>query len=490
LEALKDSTGIPGSTAFFDDLKDADLVVMVGGDIAQTNPVVGYKLNWIKRDKESQKLLVLNTKRTKYSKKADVEVICRKGTLSLLLNVISKALLEKGNVDISAKGFDSFKSEGAGFAIEDVLNICGIAKEDVTNVIDIVTGNKKAVFILSSGVSEVKDYSAIFQAAANIAILNGSIGNKGSGILYLPEKCNSQGLTDMGVNPSYLPGYVKSGVQGFGTYELFEKIEDGSIKTLFVVGEDPILTYPNRDKVINAFKKVPNLIVSDLFLSETAKLAQVVFPAASFAEKEGTFTNFERRIQKITKANKNIGEAKEDLEIFTALENKLQGSWNYKTSLDVLAEIRNKVGIYRGIEIGECWPDKFENLPLEKLDLNLIWTSPSFKVHVPPDGEFELITGSVLNQNGILSFYNAGIRKIAGNGDVFFNPADARKLNIEAGELVKLTNGKLSVVLPVKKSNFVTQNTVFVPYGLKETEMNGFFTEKGERVFVKIEKVK
>ncbi len=255
-----------------------------------------------------------------------------------------------------------------------------------------LAGAGNAAILLAYGMPYQGLNKELATAAANLAMLTGIAGREGSGLYLCGEKANSQGAIDLGILPQG---------NGLGAQAMLAAAADGKLDALYVVAEDPLSSYPDRDSIAKSLENVPFLVVQDLFLSPTAEQADVVLPAASFAEKDGTFTNAERRIQRVRHGIKSPGEARSDGAILTSLAGKLGSSLAFTGPAAIFAEIGKEVPAYAEFNYNEIGPQGvvWGGETLQPASRKLVAVAGG----VAADGDFKLVTGSALYHSGTVS---------------------------------------------------------------------------------------
>jgi len=307
-------------------------------------------------------------------------------------------------------------------------------------------------------------------------LLAGMPGREGSGLYLCGEKSNSQGAIDLGVLPQG---------NGLGAQAMLAAAADGKLDALYVVAEDLLSSYPDRDKVAKSLQKVPFLVVQDLFLSATALQADVVFPAASFAEKDGTFTNAERRIQRVRPGIPSPGEARTDGAIFAALADKLGSTLAFTGPAAIFAEIGKVVAAYAEFNFNEIGPQ------------GVVWGGETLQpasrklaaagAGVTVDGDFKFVTGSALYHSGTVSTKAKGPTAVLDEAYLELSRADAKQLEVTDGDLIKVAGNGTELKLKVKVGNRLPKGVVFAPYHFAEAQVNRLY--KGEAVIsVKVSK--
>ena len=290
------------------------------------------------------------------------------------------------------------------------------------------------------------------------------------------EKANSQGAIDLGVLPQG---------SGKGVQAMLGAATEGKLDALYVVAEDLLSSYPDRDRTAKSLEKVPFLVVQDLFLSATALQADVVLPAASFAEKDGTFTNAERRIQRVRPGIPSPGEARTDGTIFAALAEKLGSTIAFTGPAAIFAEIGKAVPAYAEFNFNEIGPQ------------GVVWGGETLQINrrkvvvagagATVDGDFKLVTGSALYHSGTISTRAKGPTAVLAEAYVEICREDAKALAVVDGDLVKVTGNGAELKLKVKVSNRLPKGVVFAPYHFADAQVNRLY--KGETVVsVKVSK--
>jgi NADH-quinone oxidoreductase chain G len=474
--AAQASLGYAASPSVIADIQKANLLLVVKSDAYETHPVLGFEINLgVKR--KGIDLRIVSDKKGKLSKLPGARTTLHTpGNDILLLNALAQAIVAEGLVSpevAGIAGLDELKKSLESFAPAAVAGACGVTAEDITALARDYAKAEKALIILPLGLGYPGHGKDLAQAAINLALLTGRIGNEGSGLLILGEKNNSQGAVDMGVYPA---------AGGKGASAILEGCANGTIKTLVVAGENPVVSYPNRKKVEAALEKVDFLVVQDMFLTETAEKADVVLPVCSFAEKDGTFTSVGRAVQRVRKAIKPVGQSRSDLEILGSLYSALGGSV-YTGAAAVFAEIAGSVPAYKGLS--------FEGLGENGSILPVSGTARFIPVSAAPvapeAGSFALLSGSALYHCGTMSRFGEGPMLVCPEGYVELSRADAAALQIEEGNELSVKSALGEIKLKAKIGLRVPQGVLFTPYHFGEQSLNTITA--GEQVtWVKISK--
>ena len=454
--------GEAASPSVIADIQKTDLLLVVKTDAYETHPVVGFEINLgVKR--QGVNLRLVSDKKGKLSRLPGARTLVHKpGTEAVLFNTLANIIITEKLAAAGASslpGYDELARSVAGCTVEKASSVTGLTITELVALAKEYAAAEKALILFPMGLAYPGHDAGLARAVLNLAILTGRIGTEGSGVLFLAEKNNSQGAVDMEIVP---------GPSGKDAAGIMNGCADGSVKALYIAGENPVVSYPNRKKVEAALEKVEFLVVQDLFLTETAARAHVVLPACSFAEKEGTFTSLGRNVQKINKAVKPVGQSKSDFEIFNKLYADAAGKPAYLSSQAVFTEITQSVPGYAGLSWAKLGTDGVVR-PVQQ--------SPRFvpveaTAPVAEPGRFALLTGSALNHCGTLSQHGEGPMLVCPEGYVEFGRADVQKLGLAEGDKVVVTSATGSVTLAVKLDNRLSEGVLFAPYHFDADSIN------------------
>jgi formate dehydrogenase alpha subunit len=311
------------------------------------------------------------------------------------------------------------------------------------------------------------------EAVVNLALLVGAVGKEQGGLFPLHEKINIRGLLDMGVSPDFLPGGQASPAKGRDLWQIVEGIEQGKVKALYLVGVDPLTSFPEGGRIRKALEKLDLLIVQDLFPTATAAMAHVAFPASSSAEKSGTFTTIDGRLQKLTKALSSPGDAREDWDIMTELFDRLTGKTIVAKPAQLFAEIKAAIPGYGETPAAPKGPFSFV-------------VTPAVEASTP--GAFTLLAGPILFHNGTTSTWSENNREVAPAPYVEIQTSDAAKLGIADGGAVKLTSAVGSLTGTARVTERLQPGLLFAPYHFPEFPVSGLLKGNATMVDVKVEK--
>jgi len=467
-EGLAKTLGISASTNSIREIRKADCILVVGVDPAQTHPIIKNEIHLAIRRNKAQ-LIALGsydislTQATHISPLLPPSILLldRPGTEVPLINAMIQTIFKEGLED---KAFIEERTEGIKELREKILafqpetsGITEANQKEVEKAARIYAQAKRGMILIGSGFWSHLDPKEIALASSNLALITGHLGKESCGILILLEKCNTQGAIDIGVFAEREEGEKEN---------LLQKVEEGKLKALYFVGEDTSISSPSPRK--SSLEKIPLLIVQDLFMTETAKMAHVVLPACSFVEKEGTYTNLERRVQKLNPLRSPLHQSKSDFDIFLSLLRLLECPTPGETPAAVFEEIGRVLPHYRDIQDGEQWPKGSPYLYAEGFPMGKAKLIPihGITMHQNPGGyPFQLMQRPSLFQSGLLSSKSDALKSVSEKPSLEINPEDGKLLKIEEGEVVQVsTQDGRSLRMKVKYSSRPVLGVITAPY--------------------------
>jgi len=500
-----------GSAAMSNSLEEiekySDCIILTGTNVAETQPVTSYIIR--KAVERGAKLIIIDPMKLSLSDIAYLNIQHNYGTDVLLFNSIAKIIIDEKLYDEKfikerTENFDEYLKFIEKFNLDDVEKITGVNVDKLKEVAYIYSKSKAAVILWSMGITQHTTGTENIFALSNLALLTGQIGKKGAGLCPLRGQNNVQGACDMGALPTVYPGYFPvenedtinyfkkkwqvdklPNKNGLTVVEIFDSILEGKVKFLYIMGENPLVSDPDIKHIEEALKKIDFLVVQDIFLTETAKYADIVLPARCSFEKEGTFTNTERRVQKISKCVEAPVETKDDWEIINLLAKKLGYGFSYNNVWDILTEINDVVPQYKGITPQRVkndeklqWPCPQENHPgTETLHTTEFKTKSKKGKFIPvefkppyelpnKDFPFILTTGRIREHyhTRTMTARNKGIVEIVGEDFCLINPEDAKKLGLKDNDYVKISSRRAELKIKVKLSDSIKKGVVFVPF--------------------------
>jgi NADH-quinone oxidoreductase subunit G len=487
-EGLAKTLGLAASTNSIREIRKADCILVIGADPGQTHPIIKNEIHLALRRNKAQ-LIVLGsydiglTRNTHISPLLPSSIILldRPGMEVFLINAMIQVIMKEGLEDKNfieerTEGFKELREKISAFQPE-TYGMNEASRKEVEKAARIYAQAKRAMILIGSGRWSHLDQKEIAIVSSNLALVTGHIGKESSGILVLLEKCNAQGAVDMGL-------FSQGGKNG--DQAILQKALQGELKALYLVGENALVSSPLLGR--QALEKVPLLIVQDLFMTETAEKAHVVLPACSFIEKEGTFTNLERRVQKLNSLRPPPGQSKSDFDIFLSLLRLLECPFAGDTREAVFQEIGREFPSYEGIQDGEQWPRGSssylyaKDFPLGKAKLKFI--EGGTPCQNPEGYPFRLVPRPSLFQSGLLSAKSDALKKVSEKPYLEINPEDGHRLRVEDGETVQIsTDQGRSIQMKVKYSSRLPLGVATCPYPSS-------LIEEGDIAAVKIESMK
>jgi formate dehydrogenase alpha subunit len=511
LAGLASVFGSGAMTNSIPEIEKHDVIFVIGSNTTETHPIIGLKIK--KAVKKGAELIVADPRRINLVRFANLWLQHRPGTDVALLNSMMHVIEKEGLIDGKfieswTEGFESFRDLLAEYTPEMGEKITGVPKEDITKAAFLYGNAVRPGIYYTMGITQHTHGTENVYSIANLALMTGNLGRGSTGVNPLRGQNNVQGATDMGCVPDFYPGYQRVNIPGIKekfkmawgvklsdkigltATEMIEVALKGNLKALYIMGENPVLSDPDMTHTIKALGKLDFLVVQDIFMTETAELADVVLPAACFAEKDGTFTNTERRVQRVRKAVEPPGEAKEDSWIIMELSNLLGYTMKYNLIEEVLHEAGRLWPAVAGItyariaKMGLQWPCPTINhpgtpylfkggFPRGKGAFSSIRYRPSEEL---PDNEypFLLSTGRQLFQyhTGSMTRKIDAINKVSPEAYVEINPDDAKQLGINDGVIVRVSSRRGAINVKTVISDRPAKGMVFIPFHFKEAAAN------------------
>jgi formate dehydrogenase major subunit len=515
-------------TNSINDIHLADVLLVTGSNTTEAHPVISLEMKKAVRQRGA-KLILIDPREIELANFASIHLRPRSGTDIALLNamahvIIADGLAKKDFIAARTENFDALAEAVKDCTPQWAEDITGIPSEMIIEAAHIYGQAGSAAIFWAMGITQSSHGTDNVQALANLALLTGNFGKPGSGVNPLRGQNNVQGACDFGGLPNVLTGYQsvtdeairtkfetawKSSVKipakpGLTVTELMNGALDGRVKALYVMGENPFLSDPNMNHVEEALHALEFLVVQDIFLNETAQLADVVLPATSFAEKEGTFTNTERRIQRVRVALPIKGEARRDLDIICDLGKRLSQSdgttysdvihsvddWNYDSASAVWDEMAALTPTMSGIsyerleQSGIQWPCPTVDHPgtpimhKEKFTRGLGRFTPLiFREPMEnPDAEYPFVlnTGRILQHwhGGTLSRRSVGLNWIVPEGEIQINSDDGEELNIATGDMIRVSSRRGEATGKARLTDKLPRGMVFMNFHFAEIPAN------------------
>ncbi len=491
-------------------------IFVIGSNTTENHPIIALRMK--EAVANGAELIVADPRKIPLVKFATLWLRHRPGTDATLLNSIMNVILAEGLedkkfIDERTEGYEDFVKSIEPFTPEYGAEITGVAADDIVKAGRIFGSAENAGIYYAMGITQHSMGTNNVCAVGNLAMVTGNIGKYASGVNPLRGQNNVQGACDMGGLPNVYPGYQKVDVPanqekfekgwgkslsakvGLAATEMTGAMLDGSLKGMYIFGENPALSDPNTTHSVKAFKSLEFLVVQDLFMTDTAQLADVVLPGASFAEKDGTFTSSERRVQRVRKAVNSPGEAKTDLAIIDQIYKRIDGEGDLGKTVEASDVFDEAVSFwpamagmsYRRLEADSLqWPCPtedhagtrflFEETFNRENGKALFTAVPFVASKELPDKEypFVLTTGRELfhYHTGTMTRRSSGLNTVAPEAFVEVNPADAEVLGVGDGQRLTVSSRRGSIRLKARVSNIVPPNVIFIPFHYKEAAAN------------------
>ena len=509
VHAVRQAVGVGRPLNDWEDLTKAKAILVIGSNITETNPLTAVRIKEAIRVYRSQ-VIVVDSANTNIAQLASHPLLVKPGSESFLIDGLVKSVIEQDLVDEATtarhpQAFAALKEAMAQVSLDHISAQTGISAEQIREVAAIFAEAPRAIALCAEGiVRQPNGYHNVLKLI-DLAWVTGKLGQPGSGVTTVTEEVNEQGAVDMGVAPEFLPGQARfddpsarerfgkawdvtlpASASGANFLEILARIRNGQIKALYVIGENPLATLPASMDVKGTLEKLQLLIVQDPFLTETGKMAHVVLPAATYAEKEGTFTNLEGKVLRVRQAVDQVGESLPDWHIMTALANGLGYDWTYESPQDVQNEIMKLLPGY--YNLGQ--PRRVSPSPDAYLSNGYAAEVASrYRSHTAQstssDGTqpFTLLTGQVLYHSGKMSTRASGLINIEpNNGRIRMNPADVERLGLNEQSTIRLTSRQGSVQAGAKADPDIQPGSCFFPEHFNEPAVKDLMTVEVDAV--------
>ena len=488
------------------EIKEADVIFVTGSNTTEAHPVMGMYVRQAK--KAGKKLIVADPKRIPLAEIADIYIQINPGTSVALTNgmlhvIFAEGLEDKEYIEKHTEGIDELRECVKSYTPERVAEICGVDKQLIIDAARLYASGHKSYIAYAMGITQHLNGTENVMSMSNLALVTGNLGRKGNGVNPLRGQNNVQGACDMGALPTDYPGYQKVfnpevqakfekawGVplnpkKGYTVTETIPAILEDKVKFLYVMGENPIVSDPDTNHVLHAFDKA-FVVVQDLFLTETAEHADVVFPATAFLEKDGTFTNTERRVQRVRQAVPKKGECKDDWEILVEIMNRIGYECHYDTVEDIFNELRTVTPSYAGMSyakvekdgLGVQWPCPnaehpgtpilHANGPIRNGGKGLLkameW-NPSPET-TNPEYPITLISCRILYHyhTRTMTDRTRAVHFTAPRNYVEINTENAMEMKIQEGEWLKLTSPRGEVYVEARIVDTIEPGVAWMPF--------------------------
>jgi len=493
------------------EIEDSNCIFVIGSNTTVAHPLVAYRVYRAKA--KGAKLIVADPRKIHLASTADLYVRQNLGSDVALLNgmmhvIIANNWHDKTFIEERTEDFDKLEELLKGYPPDKVSEICGIDPEDIAKMAEMYATAEASSILYAMGITQHTHGVDNVKSLANLAMLTGNLGKPGAGVNPLRGQNNVQGACDMGGLPNVYPAYqpvidekVKkkfedawhaelSGKLGYTIMEMIHGLEDGSVKGMVILGENPVGSDPDTNHVKHAMEAAEFLAVIDIFLTDTAKLADVVLPGVSYAEKDGTFTNTERNVLRVRRAVDPVGEARPDWEIICDLSTRFGLTMNYDSPSEIFDEIGQVTPSYGGLSYERLekgaipWPCPTADHPGTPILHKDRFTRGKGLFHAleyrPPeertDEKFplQLTTGRFFPHfhTGTMTRNSPTLHTEMPEGHAEMNQADARELGLRDGEPARILSRRGEVVTKVLLTDMVDRGTVFMSFHFMEANAN------------------
>jgi len=496
------------------EIRGAACILAIGTNTTAAHPIIGLEV--MRAVQNGARLVVANPRKIDLCRFADLWLQQHPGTdVALLMGmmrvIVDEDLLDSSFIDERCQGFDVFRESLSSFDLNSVEQITGVPQEKIAEAARIYANSEPATILYAMGITQHSHGTDNVLAISDLAMLTGNIGKPSAGVNPLRGQNNVQGACDMGALPNVYPGYqrvdnpeVKQEFEkdwgcslgdspGLTLTEILQAAYQRQIEALYIVGENPLLSDPDAQHVEEALKALDFLVVQDIFLSETARLADVVLPATTFAEKDGTFTNTERRVQRIRKAIEPIGTSHPDWWITSEIAKRLGGSgFDFSHPGEIMEEIASLTPSYGGISYarlengGLQWPCLTQEHPGTPILHTKQFITPSgrgrfmpLEYRPPaetPDDEYPLILTTERSlyhyHTGTMTRRVEGLNVLRPHELVEVNPRNASSLGVADGETVRIVSRRGAVTARVKVTEESPPGVVSMTFHFAESPTN------------------
>lgn len=509
---LATSFGSGAMTNSIAEIGDACCILAVGTNTTEDHPVIALEIK--KAVDKGAKLIVVDPRKIELCRRANIWLRQRPGTDVALLMGMARVIVDNGLYDKEfvarrCENFDEFKNSLKDFDLNWVSGVTGVPASDIAEAARIYATNRPASILYCMGITQHSHGTDNVLAIANLAMLTGNVGKPSSGVNPLRGQNNVQGACDVGALPNVYTGYqpvsndsIRKKFEaewgctlpanpGMTLTEMFHAIDEGKIKAMYLIGENPVLSDPDAKHVEESLKKLEFLIVQDIFLTETARLAHIVLPATSFAEKDGTFTNTERRVQRVRKAINPVGNSKPDWQIVCEIAKRMKGKgFDFAHPSEIMSEIARLTPSYGGITYqrldsgGLQWPCPLEDHPgVQYLHAEMFsrgkgrFAGLSYRPSMElPNEDYPLLltTGRSLFHfhTGSMTRKTKGLNELKSGEEAQINPQDAKALGISTGDKVFVVSRRGRVLASANVTDNVMPGVIFMTFHFAESATN------------------
>lgn len=508
---LMRTVGIGGDAGTIHDIASAGLVIVVGANPAESHPVLATRVKRAHKLRD-QKLIVVDLRRHELGERADLYIHPTPGTDLIWMSAVTKYIIDQGWHDQAflrdrVNGWEEYVASLERYTLDYAAEMTGIAREQLMQIAAMIYEADGTCILWAMGVTQHMGGTDTSTAIANLLLVTGNFGRPNAGAYPLRGHNNVQGACDFGTMPAWMPGYeavqdekvrakyerawgVKLPEQpGLNNHQMVEAIDKGKLKAMYLFGEEMALVDSNSNHVEHSFEQLEFFVVQDLFFTRTAQYADVVLPAAPSLEKDGTFTNTERRIQRFYKALQPLGDSKPDWEILQLVANRMGATWNYRHPSELMAEAASLASIFAGVtyERLEGWLSLLWPVAADGSDTPLLykerfafpdgkarlfpvkWTKP---FHPGEEYDLHLNNGRLLEHfhEGNMTYRSEGLTHKVPREWLEVSTELAKERGLESGSLVRLTSPYGHVKVRVEVTDTVQGKELYLTMNTRDPE--------------------
>jgi len=514
--------GAGAMTNSISEIRDADFLFVIGSNTSEAHPIIAMEMK--RAVHRGATMVVADPRKIWMTNLAERHLRLKPGTDVWLLNamahvIIRDELVDRDFIENNTEGFEAVVEAVAKYTPEEAEKVTGVPAEDIEKTAREYATTKKAGIYYTLGITEHSHGTDNVYALSNLVLMTGHLGVPSAGMNPLRGQNNVQGANDAGASPIFYPGYQRVddpeaqkkyeqawGVElspepGLNLNQMMKEVGK-SVFGLFVMGEDIVISEPNVSRLEEGLNQVDFVVVQDIFFNETCRFADVVFPAACFAEKEGTFTNSERRVQRVRKAVEPPGEARADWRILVDLANRVGAGWTYASASEVYDELARHAPKFSGIsharveEVGLQWPCPDPEHPgtqylhegkVLRANARGLFQAVEYRPSLePPDVDYPL----VLSTGRTLYHYNAATQTRRARGASIKQPSafieihrrDARERGIETGDMIEVSTRRGVVRCRAIVSRQVRPGCIWMPLHFPDARANLLTVDAGDPI--------
>ena len=493
------------------EIEDTDCIFLIGSNTTEAHPLIAHRV--FRGKLKGATLIVVDPRKIQLTLQADIHLSINFGTDVAFINGMMKAIIDNNwhntqFIEERTEGFEQLRQHLQDYSLEEASRISGISVEDIVRVARIYATSEKSAILYTLGITEHSHGVDNVKSLANLAMITGQIGRPSTGVNPLRGQNNVQGACDMGGLPNVYPGYQVvtdenvrtkfesawnaklSNKVGYMIPEMMDRLIDGSVKALYILGENSVMSDPDTHHIHRALTSAEFLVVQDIFMTETAELAHVVLPGACWAEKDGTFANTERKVQRVRKAVEPPEGTMPDWRVISEVGKRLGISMDYSSPSEIYEEMRNLSPAFAGINYarlesgGIQWPCPSEDHEGTRFLHNGRFTRGNglfHVVHYRPSEELPCDEYPVLLTTG-RRFAHYHTRTMTGRCPSLHNEfptpraqinvADAQKMGLKDGDLVKISSRRGDLTTPVQPGEIVPEGAVFMDFHFMKANPN------------------